>query len=213
MTHTLHRHGPLDTFENDYLIFSMSAKGYNEKNSRFALQEFLKILNKYDLVNMGDMKTGGMYLVDREKIIENVTDTSIVHGVFRDKEQVRQALQEVKEANLGISVIVTGIVSKVQDILQDIGIERHTVEYSVGIRGKMSKLPEDEILEITTMCGHGMVSQNLTRQMLMDIKRGKRTAREAGELLATPCVCGAFNPRRAERLLEELVEVWCFDEQ
>ncbi|KUO62524.1 MAG: hypothetical protein APF84_01885 [Gracilibacter sp. BRH_c7a] len=82
----------------------------------------------------------------------------------------------------------------------------------IGIRVKPAKLPEDEILEITTMCGHGMISQYLARQTLLDMKRGKLTSQEAAEFLATPCICGVFNPKRAQRLLEELAELWCFDE-
>lgn len=212
MTHTLHRRGSEDSLSEDFIIFSMTAKGFNEKNSGGALTEFLRILSKYPKVNMGDMKTGGMYLVDEEQIIENVQDTSIVHAVFQDKKDVIQAVKELKEANLGVSITVTGIVDEVGGICKEAGIDRHTVEYSVGIRGKLSKLPEDELLEITTMCGHGMVCQNLARQMLLDVKRGRRTAEEAGQYLATPCVCGVFNAKRAQRLLEELVEIWCFDE-
>lgn len=85
-------------------------------------------------------------------------------------------------------------------------------ECKLGIRGKPTRLPEDEILEITTMCGHGMISQYLAHQTLLDIKRGKCTSQEAAEFLATPCICGVFNPKRAQRLLEELAETWCFDE-
>ena len=212
MTHTLHRRGSVDSFKKDFIVFSMTAKGFNETNSNWALSEFLRIVSKYPKVNMGDMKTGGMFLVDEDAIIENVKDTSIVHAVFTEKSDVVQAVRELKEADLGISVIVTGIVDEVGDICKEAGIDRHTVEYSVGIRGKLSRLPEDEVLEITTMCGHGMVSQHLARRMLLDIKRGKCTPQEAGEYLSTPCVCGVFNPKRAQRLLEELVEVWCFDE-
>lgn len=212
MSHTLHRRGTEDNLQQDYIVFSMTAKGFNEVNSRHALQEFLRILDKYEHVNMGDMKTGGKFLVNRDQIINNVADTSIVHAVFSDRGQLRDALKELKEAELGVSVIVSGIVQHVEQACQDAGIDPHTVEYSVGIRGKLTRLPEDELLEITTMCGHGMVSQHLVRQMLLDLKRGKRTAQEAGEYLATPCVCGVFNPQRAQRLLEELAEVWCFDE-
>lgn len=79
-------------------------------------------------------------------------------------------------------------------------------------RGRLSKLPEDEILEITTMCGHGMISQHLVRKILLDIKRGILSPQEGAEYLATPCICGVFNPKRAQRLLEELVEIWYFDE-
>ncbi|MHB8125451.1 MAG: hypothetical protein ACYDEJ_07385 [Desulfitobacteriaceae bacterium] len=212
MTHTLHRRGTPENLQEDYVIFSMTAKGFNEVGSRGALEEFLRILNKYDVANTGDMKTGNKFIVDKETIFQNVQDTSIVHAVFTDRTQVSQALKELKEADLGISVIVSGIVEHVHKTCQEVGLDPHTVEYSVGIRGKLTKLPEDEILEITTMCGHGMVSQHLVRQMILDIKRGRRDAQEAAELLATPCVCGVFNPVRAQRLLQELAEIWCFDE-
>ncbi len=212
MTHTLHRRGAENNLDRDFVVFSMTAKGFNEVNSKWALQEFLMILNKYQPVNMGDMKTGGQFLVGKEQIIENVQDTSLVHAVFTDRGQVRDVLRELKEADLGVSVIVSGIVEHVHQACSEAGLEQHTVEYSLGIRGKLSKLPEDEILEITTMCGHGMVSQHLVRQMLLDIKRGLRDAKEGSEYLATPCVCGVFNPQRAQMLLEELVEIWCFDE-
>lgn len=212
MSHTLHRKGSIDSFKNDYVVFSMTAKGFNEKNSKGALKEFLKILNKYNIANTGDMRTGGKYLVDPETIIENVQDTSIVHAVFTDREEVKAALKELREADLGVSITVTGIVDDVHDLCKEAGIDRHTVEYSVGIRGKLSRLPEEELLEITTMCGHGMVSQHFVRQMLIDIKRQRITPEKAGQYLATPCVCGVFNPQRAARLLRELAEIWCYDE-
>lgn len=213
MSHTLHRRGTEQSLGKDFVVFAMTAKGFNEKNSAPALKEFLRILSKYDLANMGDMKTGGEHLVPRERIIESVQDTSIVHGVFTDREQVRQALREIRDADLGVSVNVSGIVEDVHEILEESGVKRHTVEYSVGISGNLSRLPEAELLEITTMCGHGMVSQSLVRSMLLDIKKGVLSPREAGVRLATPCVCGVFNPRRAEQLLAELVELWCFDEE
>ncbi len=212
MSHTLHRRGTEENLSRDFMIFSMTAKGFNEVGSKGALQEFLRILNKYPSVNMGDMKTGNQFIVSREEIIDSVADTSIVHAVYRDAKVVTQVLKELKEADLGVSVIVSGIVQKVHEACQEAGIERHTVEHSVGIRGKLTRLPEDEILEITTMCGHGMVSQHFARQILLDIKKGKRSTKEAGEILATPCVCGVFNPERAQELLEELLELWCFDE-
>jgi hypothetical protein len=212
MTHTLHRRGTPENLEQDYVVFSMTAKGFNERGSRGALEEFLRILAKYDVANVGDMKTGNKFIVDKEIIFQNIQDTSIVHAVFTDRNQVTQALRELKEADLGVSVIVSGIVEHVHESCQEAGLDRHTVEYSVGIRGNLALLPEDEILEVTTMCGHGMVSQYLVRQMIIDIKKGRRDEREAAELLATPCVCGVFNPVRAQRLLRELAEIWCLDE-
>lgn len=212
MSHTLHRRGSLNSLSQDYVIFAMSAKGFNSENSHFALQEFLRIVDKYHWVNMGDMKTGGYYLVGKEAIMEGVQDTSIVHGVFTSKADLKGAVRELKAADLGISITISGILENVDGLLRDEGIDRHTVEVSLGIRGRTNRLPEEELLEVTTMCGHGMVSQTFVKKMLMDIKRGRRTAEEAANYLATPCVCGVFNPRRAQKLLEELVDVWCIDE-
>lgn len=212
MSHTLHRRGTPVNLEGDYVVFAMSAKGFNSENSKHALREFLEIVEKYGWVNMGDMKTGGYYLVGKEAILEGVQDTSIVHGVFDSKEEMAGAVKELKEADLGVSIIISGILENVRDAMLENGLEPHTVELSLGIRGRTERLPEDDLLEITTMCGHGMVSQTFVREMLMDIKKGRRTAGEAGNYLATPCVCGVFNPRRAQLLLEELLDVWCMDE-
>ena len=212
MSHTLHRRGTPDNLSGDYVVFAMSAKGHNADNSRHALKEFLQIIDKYNWVNMGDMKTGGYYLVGKDAIMEGVQDTSIVHGVFKSKEEMAKAIKELKEADLGVSITISGILHNVRDAVLSNELEPHTVEVSLGIHGKTRRLPEDDLLEVTTMCGHGMVSQTFVREMLMDIKKGRRTAAEAGNYLATPCVCGVFNPRRAEMLLQELLDIWCMDE-
>ncbi len=107
MSHTLHRRGNPENLSGDYILFSMSAKGHNSENSRHALKEFLEIADKYGWVNMGDMKTGGYYLVGKEAIMQNVQDTSIVHAVFSSKEEMAKAVKEIKEAGLGVSVIIS----------------------------------------------------------------------------------------------------------
>ena len=212
MSHTLHRRGTPDSLSRDYVVFAMSAKGINADNSKNALKEFLDIVTQYNWVNMGDMKTGGYYLVGKDAIMEGVQDTSIVHGVFTSKEDVKKAVKALREADLGVSVTISGILTEVRDGIGAEGLKPHTVEVSMGIKGRTDRLPEDDLLQITTMCGHGMVSQTLVRKMLIDIKRGRRTAEEASQYLATPCVCGVFNPKRAQELLEELLDVWCLDE-
>ena len=212
MSHTLHRRGTPDSLSRDYVVFAMSAKGINAENSKYALKEFLDIVTQFNWVNMGDMKTGGYYLVGKDAIMDGVQDTSIVHGVFTSKEDMKAAVKALKEADLGVSITISGIINEVRDGIMAEGLAPHTVEVSMGIKGRTDKLPEDDLLQITTMCGHGMVSQSLVRQMLIDIKKGRRSAEEAGQYLATPCVCGVFNPKRAQEILEELLDVWCLDE-
>jgi vacuolar-type H+-ATPase subunit F/Vma7 len=212
MSHTLHRRGTPGNLEGDYVLFSMSAKGFNSENSKHALREFINIIEPLGWVNMGDMKTGGYYLVGKEAILAGVEDTSIVHGVFDSKDELAKAVKAVREADLGVSVIISGILQNVRDVVLENELTPHTVELSLGIRGKTNRLPEDDLLEITTMCGHGMVSHTFVREMLMDIKKGRRASEEAANYLATPCVCGVFNPRRAQMILDELLDVWCMDE-
>ena len=212
MSHTLHRRGTPDSLSRDYVVFAMSAKGINAENSKYALKEFLDIVTQFNWVNMGEMKTGGYCLVGKDGIMAGVQDTSIVHGVFTSKEDMKAAVKALKEADLGVSITISGIINEVRDGIMAEGLAPHTVEVSMGIKGRTDKLPEDDLLQITTMCGHGMVSQSLVRQMLIDIKKGRRSAEEAGQYLATPCVCGVFNPKRAQEILEELLDVWCLDE-
>ncbi len=212
MSHTLHRKGNAENLANDYVMFAMSAKGFNSENSKYALREYLEIVDKFDWVNMGDMKTGGFNLVGKEAIFEGVQDTSIVQCVFKNKAELSKAVAAIKEADLGISVTISAIVADTHEVLLENDIGRHTVEVSLGISGRTDKLPPDELLEITTMCGHGMVSQGFVRKMLIDIKKNRRTSWDAAQYLTTPCVCGVFNPVRAQALLEELLDVWCMDE-
>jgi hypothetical protein len=68
--------------------------------------------------------------------------------------------------------------------------------------GKTERLPNSQVLEMNTLCGHGMVSFNLIKKVMDQVKLGKLTPKQGAVLLAKPCVCAAFNPARAEELLE-----------
>ena len=41
---------------------------------------------------------------------------------------------------------------------------RHSVGYSLGFEGKTEKLPNAQVLMLTTMCGHGMISAILAQE-------------------------------------------------
>ncbi len=73
---------------------------------------------------------------------------------------------------------------------------------TLGILGRTERLAGSQVLEINTLCGHGMVSFNLIKKVIDQVKLGKLTPRQGAALLAKPCACAAFNPRRAEDLLE-----------
>ncbi len=52
------------------------------------------------------------------------------------------------------------------------------------------------------MCGHGMVSFNLIRKMIEQVRLRRMTPKQAARMMAKCCECGAFNPARAEALLD-----------
>lgn len=208
MSHTLHRRGPETTLGSDYIVFSMSAKGINEVGSRTRLAEFLRLATKHSTVNMGDMKTGNAMRMPPDGIIAAAQDTSIVHAVFDAPGSVAAFLADLAAADLGTSVIVSGLFGRVSKCLHEAGLEPHTVEHSLGIKGDTGRLPPEEVLRVTTMCGHGMVSASLVGRVLRDVKRGRSTFAEGAGYLARPCECGVFNPRRAEVLLRDLAAAY-----
>lgn len=201
----MHREGDLENLREDFVVFTMSAKTVNAKGSSEKMQNFFEIVEKYNPVNYGDMKTGNMLNSDGNTIYKGIQDISIVHFVFTDKEIVGKVLEELEKANLGTSVVVSGLVEATDRLCKQAGLKMHTVEFSGGIHGKLELLPERPILEITTMCGHGMVASNLVNEMVKQIKKGKKTLQEAAVELAKPCQCGIFNPKRAEILFKRFM--------
>jgi len=99
-------------------------------------------------------------------------------------------LRELEGADIGLSVVVSGILDSVNECSQKAGLKCHTLEFSLGIWDKTEKLPSNEILEITTMCGHAMVSANLVKSMVEDIKKGIENPDDAAKELASHCCCG-----------------------
>jgi len=211
VTHTLHRRGDPESLSQDYIIFTMSAKNHNEEGSAERMKAFLGILLQHHPVNYGDMVTGNCHVKPPAEILGNIQSTSIVHGVFTDERAVVAILAELKAADLGMSVVVTGVHEATEQSCRQSGLAKHTVENSLGIFGQYKKLPADEVLQLTTMCGHGMVPANLVERVLTEVKRGKKTLREGALELTRPCHCGIYNPVRAEQLLRRLLPLVTFD--
>lgn len=205
MTHTLHRTGTAESLKGDYVVLAMSSRGLNEKGAATKLAEVLRILSKFDPINMGDMRTASIFNKERKSLVEGVTDTSIVHAVFGDISTVENALKALKEANLGMSVVVSGLFDEIASVCRKIGLKPHTVNISLGIWGRTDLLPkESEIMDIVTMCGHAMISRGLVRKLAKDVKSQKITAEEAAKTLARACTCGIFNWKRGSQLVESL---------
>jgi len=204
MTHTLHRQGNKESLAKDYIFLCMAAKGFNEDGADEKMREFLRIMMRHNPVNAGDMQSGNMFNSNMDDILTKVTSTSIVHGVFIDSYTATKVLQELKDADLGMSVVISGPFDSVDCICKAAGLSPHSLDFSGGIWGNTKKLPSKEVQKVTTMCGHGMVASNLVKSLVDDIKAGRTTAEEAGKELAKQCACGIFNPARAAELVKNM---------
>ncbi len=205
MTHTLHRYGRVDTLNDDLVFLSMSAKGFaNEKGSGEKMKKTLGIAQKHNPVNIGDMKTGNILEMSIDEITRKVVDTSIVHAVFANIEDAAAFAKEVKEAKLGISLVISAPFNRAWKVADMTGCMGHTIEYSGGIWGKTEKLPAPEVLEFTTMCGHGMISRYLVEDVIKRVKTGKTSVEDGAKEMGKQCCCGIYNPDRSEKLLKAL---------
>jgi hypothetical protein len=205
MTHMLHRIGKAADLAEDLPILSIRAKGYNEAGNLWRLKKILQMaVSRYPLANFGDITTGTKFNSDLDAMMRSEKERPIVHMVFTNPEDATRFMQDLQEADLGISVVASGLFEQIFQCCHKAGLKPHTVNYSAGIWGRKERLPREEMVEIGTMCGHSLVSANLIKKLIGDIQKGKETCDSAAEELARQCVCGIFNPKRAARILEKL---------
>jgi hypothetical protein len=215
MTNTLHRRGAPDSLKHDYVLFVHTAKGINREGSAPKIREFMEICRKYNPVNMGDVKQGSMLQDDITAggLIAGMGDGTVGSAVFTDLDTLQKVVEELIRADLGLCINISGLLEEVRECCRKAGITRHSAEHSLGIWGAKDRLPEREILEFNTMCGHGMVSFNLIRKMIEEVRMRRLTPRQAARLMAKCCECGAFNPVRAEALLKRMQETGVFSSE
>jgi hypothetical protein len=218
MTNTLHRYGNEESFYDDYVVFASPSKGKNDEGSIPKLKKFLEMALPFKPVNVGDPPHGGAQRPSRNQtitshwirdgqpnfrsVIDGIDEPASVSAVFDNLEMAEAFLKTVKEADLGLSINISTSIAGAQRCCRFAGIAPHSIGYSLGFEGKTEKLPNTQILALTTMCGHGMVSSSLAKKMIDWVKEGRRTPEEAVIYMTRFCSCGVFNPSRAKRILE-----------
>ena len=197
MTHTLHRRGSAESLKEDYVVLIAPAQGIYAP-CRLCLRR--KFPHLYMLIKKMALRLG----------IINILGTGRGFGVtvLKNKEELTSCLKELKERKrkAGVSVVVSGLFDEVNDCLKKLDLFPHTVLFSLGHFGKIELLPKEEVLQITSMCGHHMISPRLVEKLVGDIKDGKITTEEAVRMMAKQCVCAAFNQTRAAKLMEALAK-------
>lgn len=205
MTNTLHRQGTEEELKRDYVIFTTTARGITREGSAPKIHEFLRICQKYNPVNTGSSKKGNVLKdeMNADDIIASLGDGATSAAVFKDLDSLKSVIGELIEADLGISINVSGLLEGVQECCRAGGVERHSAEQSLGFWGSDDLLPERDVLTMNTLCGHGLVSFNFIHKMIDYVKMRRLTPKEAARIMGKACECGVFNTVRAQKLLEK----------
>ncbi|MFQ5829361.1 MAG: hypothetical protein ACE5JD_09430 [Candidatus Methylomirabilia bacterium] len=227
MTNTLHRYSDhyavertaaAEPIEDDYIVFAMASRNLNDDNLVEKYRTFARLALRHKPVNLGDGTKGGLFRPqsrlsplahwkrdqrpDPAQLIQDISGHTVIAAVFSSFGDMEAFVGDLREADLGVSINISAPMDAAKRCCQEVGIRRHSAEYSLGFQGRVDRLPDKGILEISTMCGHGLVSHNLVKKLLDWIKEGRRTPREATGCLARFCICGVFNLTRAEKLFE-----------
>jgi hypothetical protein len=219
MTNTLHRAGDAASFRDDYIVFAMCSRGKNDENSVPKLRRFLEMARKFNPVNLGDARHGGAFRPSRsmnplshwkrdikpdfDAVIAGLDTPTTAAAVFDNRVAAEDLLKAVREADLGLSVNISTSIDGAEQCCHAAGLCRHSVGYSLGFEGKTEHLANSDVLMLSTMCGHGMVSASLAKKMIDWVKEGRRTPEQAVSYMGRFCSCGVFNPARACRILED----------
>lgn len=201
MSHSLHRVGNVEELKKDYVVLSMGALGFNKEEAGEKLKTIARILIRHQPVNMGDAAYGSLYTGQIKEDFLSERTPKVLTAVYSDKETVKKVLAEIKAENLKISVVVSGLIDEIDEMVSETGLELHTVNLSAGYFGRTELIAEESILEFTSMCGHHLISPNLVRDVLTKYRSSKLSLDEAAERLGRNCVCGIFNLDRAKELI------------
>lgn len=204
MTHTNFREGTLETFKQDYVVLVMPAKGINNREDIVdKMRDIWGIMRSYNPVNGGGINTGMLIATSAENITANINrETPMLLGVYTDQDTVNRVIKDIKAADHGISVVISGLIEDTKKIAEANGLSLHSVEYALGVHGRRELLPPDHIREVTTMCGHGLISAHLVAHLLTRVKGGGMSIDKAVKELGKQCVCGIFNTEKARFLFE-----------
>jgi hypothetical protein len=238
MTHSLHREGRPDSLEKDYVLFIYPARGFNYKRSAPKVRRLAELVFLSGPVGMmakersrsmnrtgkpddtevpvrikidGEQIPGAVLSAEQLKLEDIRSDGTRVYSIFDSRENLKAALKRIKEADEGISIMVSGLIDRVREIAAEIGIDPHMINLSLGIHGRTDRLPPADIREFTTMCGHGLVSPHLIKDTIRRVKTRKTGEWEGSLFIAEQCICGIYNPCRSAELLREKAPLYTVD--
>ena len=210
----MHRRGDVEFLKKDWAAKATPLKGVDDANNDAKHEYVLKILDMCDVVskyavNLGAGKTECFARGHTLEQIKHTWDNDRVMGirgwVMTSRDAVKSCLKDLKDRDYGISITVSGLIEDILDIGKEIDLPPHSLILSLGIWGKKELLPSEDVLTITTMCGHDRVSANLVKFVASQVKEGELSLEEAAQTLTRGCLCGTMNIIGVSEILEKMV--------
>lgn len=206
MTHSLHRRGSDEYLKNDFTLLVTAASGINHIGSTEGMHKILDAVWEIGPTNIGSNERGTILSgVTLEQIRAGFTKVPRVRCNFATKEKAFAAIKKLKELDTGMSVTLSGSIEETLKMCKEYGLKPHSINLSLDVWGKKDKLPAEEVLELLTMCGHGLVGRSLIEENMEKVKAGKLSPQKATVNISHLCVCGIYNTERAEKLFEKCV--------
>jgi hypothetical protein len=227
MTHTHHRRGCPESLGKDFVVLFMLDVESDAQKSYWGpmderVKKLLEILGKYYpialIAGRGDERLrymkgwssemdSGIHRSSRyEDVVscKELVDEGAGHAVYTSRKAIEGLLGDLREADLGFSVVVSGIFEETFKACRAAGMEPHTVNMSLGTWGRTELLPDRKVLELCTMCGHAIISPTLVEDTINEVKRDAMTIDDATVELGKQCTCNIFNTERAKELIQKL---------
>ena len=181
------------------------AKGINDIGIKPKALAFIAAAEAVGSENWGDVKTGPVTRFSSAEVREKISDKSRIRGVFTRGDQVIGFLKKIKEQDLGMSVVITGVLTEVLAACKKAGVTPHSINYSLGVWGSKDKLPDEVALSVTTMCGHHMIPPKFVKHIMKQVEAGKMTPEQGANRLSDFCYCGIFNQVRCADIIRDNV--------
>ncbi|MEM2158259.1 MAG: hypothetical protein QXO72_04515, partial [Sulfolobales archaeon] len=154
--------------------------GINTDNLIEKLEKAIEIIDNTGIKMWGFGASKNTLMIPRNKLIQELKEAAVktprvarLRGVCTSKEQLKNFLKSLKEADLGFSVTISWTIKDALETCKELNIKPHSINISLGVWGKKELLPNEKVLEITTMCGHGMISPRFVNYLINEVKEGR----------------------------------------
>jgi len=104
-------------------------------------------------------------------VIDGLTEPASVVAIFDNQPAAEQFLKLAAEPILALRQHVASVEGQ-WNVAGSLGLLPQR-RYSLGFEGSTEKLPNTQLLALSTMCGHGMISSSLAKKMIDWVKEGR----------------------------------------